>query len=120
VLTASITHLTLERASSHVFDRVLIVFIASWAPWRAFSTGGTPARGLAATGGIGVPGRGTVGGERVSESVVTGDRAVFVESCAVVEVVSPAGDALTAVDCRLASMVKTGLEVVFGETTTVK
>jgi hypothetical protein len=120
VLTASITHLILERASSHVFDRVLIVFIASWAPWRAFSTGGTPACGLAAAGGIGVPGRGTVGGESVSESVVTVDRAVFVESCAVAEVLSLAGDVITAVDCRLASTGKTGLEVVFCETTTVK
>jgi hypothetical protein len=120
VLTASITHLILERASSHVFERLLIVFIASWAPRRATSTGGTPARGLAAAGDIGVPGRGTIGGESVSESVVTVDRAVFVEFCAVVEVVSSADDALTAVNCRLSSTGKTGLEVVFDETKTVK
>jgi hypothetical protein len=110
----------LSRASSHVFDRVLIVFVASWAPWRATSADGTPARGLATAGGIGVPGRGTIEGESISESVVTVNRVVFVESCAVAEVVSLAGDVITAVDCRLASTGKTGLEVVFGETTTVK
>jgi hypothetical protein len=94
--------------------------MASWATWRASSTGGTPSRGLAAASGIGVLGRGSVGGESVSESVVTVDRAVLVESCAVAEVLSLAGDVITAVDCRLASTGKTGLEDVFGDTTTVR
>ena len=85
--------------------------------------GDTPTLGLLIASGIAASGRVTDGGdsgERVSVSVVTVDRVVFVESCAVVEVVSLADDTFTAVDCRLASTGKTGLEVVFGDITTVK
>ena len=80
-LRVSITHLTLSRAPSHVFDR-LIVVIASLASRRAFSAGDTPAS-LSVAGGIGVLGGRSVGGESVSETEATVDRVVLVESLAI-------------------------------------
>src|SRR6266702_1344497 len=110
-LTASITHLILPRAPSNVFERLIIV-IASSASRRGFSAGDISARPSAA-GGMGrlvSLGRRSVGGERVSESVVTVDRVVFGESWAIEGfVTSLEGDSLTSVDRRLVPLMgKTG------------
>ena len=118
-LRVSITHLTLSRAPSHVFER-LIVAIASSASLRALSAGDTPAS-LSVAGGIGVLGRRSVGGESVSEPVATVDRVVLVESLTIYDVASTRNDLLTSVDWKLATWVDNmGLGVVFGDTMTVK
>jgi len=67
-------------------------------------------------------GRRSIGSEGVSEPVVTVDREVFVESCAIEGfVASLGGDSSTPVERRLVALMgKTGLEVVFGDTMTVK
>ena len=119
-LTVSITHLTLERAPSHVSGRSPIVVIASLAPSRASSTGSTSARRSAA-GGIAGLGTSSAGGESVSDSVATVDRVTFVESCVMEDVASLGVDALTSVDWRLVVLTgKTRYEVVFGDVTIVK
>jgi hypothetical protein len=110
----SITHLILERATSHVSER-LIVAIASLAIWRAFSADDISARGSAA-GGVGTLGRRSVGGEDVSEPTAV-DRVVFVKSWAIEDVAPLPVDAWTSVDWGLVvSMGKTGGEVAFGDT----
>jgi hypothetical protein len=93
-----------ERVSEPVAtaDRLVFVVVvtASSVSRRAFSVGEIPAR-LAAAGVMGVLGRRSVGGESVSEPVVTVDRVVLVESWSIGDVASLSGDSLTSVDWRL-------------------